>query len=722
MKLPSESPNHESSLEWWFVHGEYAGPEVAAQHFMVSLFRHGITERDDGFSLICSLFDSESGTNRTLTRVDRASFEHLLTLTPQLKKMGLDGRLLEIYIDELGRNGPPRGIAVTEGDATVRSQPFSVQWGDFSFSQLPQAFRLGFTAPGKPQECDLELQPETERIAIPGCFDLGKGRPGLRYNCYPRLSLDGRVDGRQVTGTAWLDHQWGSMAFLMGGGGKPQALGWDWFGINFDDGTDWVVGTLRNMKSRRIFRKSVTIRNRDGSTRIVSDFKIRPTKHWESTATNIRYPVGWRIGVPELEALLDFEPLAENQEVPVLGLMRAIWEGAGTVTGAIAGKEVRGVARGELQGYGYPFNGNELFGNIGRRVDQHLEDFLPKTIGPSSVRRYVGSSNWQLDATAYTDMLSRPVWDLIRRGGKKWRPTLAILLLDALGVETTPYEELISALAELTHTGSLIIDDIEDSSLLRRGEQSIHLRYGQDVAINAANTIYFLPTLTLMDHQHLSEKQRLDIHEVIMRQFIRAHFGQALDLFWTKKASRKALRGTPNDSAVNKILQMYEFKSAAIVEGLAETAAIIAGADGETRSACTEFGRSFGVAFQIVDDVHNFSNGPEWRKECGEDLRAGKLTYVILRAARSLKGEAKKRLWEIISSEELRRQAGRIEEGVDLVQASGALERCRAEAKSLVEPKMKGLAERLAVSESKISLLYLCHYLLDLDFNDTSGS
>jgi geranylgeranyl pyrophosphate synthase len=689
---------------------------------MVSIFRNGIGESEDGFSLISSVFDPESGANRTLTRVDRSSFEHLLTLMPQLKKMGLDDRLLEIYLGELHRNGPPRGIELADTGAQMKSEPFSVLWDGFSFSQAPAAFRLAFTEPGLPRECEIELRPEAARIAIPGCFDLGSGRQGLRYNCYPRLSLDGKVDGRQVTGRAWLDHQWGSLGFLMGGGGRPRSIGWDWFGINFDDGTDWVVGTLRNMKTRRLFRKSITIRERDGSTRILADFKIRPRRHWESTSTNIRYPVAWRIEVPELEARLDFEPLADGQEIPVLGLMRAIWEGAGTVSGSIAGREVRGAARGELQGYGYPFNGDELFGNIGGRVDRHLESFLPRTIGPSAVRRYVGSSSWQLDATAYTEMLSRPVWDLIRRGGKKWRPTLAILLLDALGIETTPYEELISALAELTHTGSLIIDDIEDSSLLRRGDQSIHLRYGQDVAINAANTIYFLPMLTLMDHRHLSEKQRLDIHEVIMRQFIRAHFGQALDLFWTRKTSRSELRRAPNDSAVNKILQMYEFKSAAIVEGLAETAAIIAGSDGETRSACTDFGRSFGVAFQIVDDVHNFSNGPEWRKECGEDLGAGKLTYVILRAARSLRGAARKRLWEILFSEELRRQAGPIEEGVDLIQGSGALEQCRTEAKALVDPAMKGLAGRLAVSESKISLLYLCHYLLDLDFNDSSGT
>jgi len=319
-------------------------------------------------------------------------------------------------------------------------------------------------------------------------------------------------------------------------------------------------------------------------------------------------------------------------------------------------------------------------------------------------------------------MLSKPVWDLILRGGKKWRPTLAILLLDSLGTETAPYESFISAIAELTHTGSLIIDDIEDASRLRRGDECIHLRYGQDVGINAANTIYFLPMLTLMNHRHLSERQRLKIHEIVMRQFIRAHFGQTLDLYWTGRMSSRILQKWQEDSHSSKILQMYEFKSAAIVEGLVETVAIIARADTKMRNACIDFGRFLGVAFQIIDDIHNFSNSPKWRKERGEDLRAGKLTYVLFKAVQSLNGSAQKRLQDIICSEKLRKESKNIEEGVQLVQKSGVLEQCREEAKSLMEPAVRTITEILPASESKILLLYLCRHLLDSDLNETWNS
>jgi octaprenyl-diphosphate synthase len=207
-----------------------------------------------------------------------------------------------------------------------------------------------------------------------------------------------------------------------------------------------------------------------------------------------------------------------------------------------------------------------------------------------------------------------------------------------------------------------------------------------------------------------------------MRQFIRAHFGQTLDLYWTGKMSPRSLQNWQEDSHSSKILQMYEFKSAAIVEGLVETVAIIARADTKTRNACIDFGRFLGVAFQIIDDIHNFSNSPKWRKERGEDLRAGKLTYVLFKAVQSLNGSAQKRLQDIICSEKLRKESKNIEEGVQLVQKSGALEQCREEAKSLMEPAVKTITETLPASESKILLLYLCQHLLDSDLNETWNS
>ncbi len=75
------------------------------------------------------------------------------------------------------------------------------------------------------------------------------------------------------------------------------------------------------------------------------------------------------------------------------------------------------------------------------------------------------------------------------------------------GDRLSPYEQLLCVLTECIHNGALIIDDIEDDSLLRRGDTTIHLRYGVDVAINAGNTLYFLPPALVQEHPQLTDEQ-----------------------------------------------------------------------------------------------------------------------------------------------------------------------------------------------------------------------
>ena len=143
---------------------------------------------------------------------------------------------------------------------------------------------------------------------------------------------------------------------------------------------------------------------------------------------------------------------------------------------------------------------------------------------------------------------SRPMWDLLDRKGKRWRPIFGVLMLEALGADPTPHEALLSVVAEMSHTGALIIDDIEDGSGTRRGDTCIHLRYGLDVAINAANTAYFLPFLSLRDHRSLSDAQRLSLYRILSEQYVKSHVGQGLDIYWSRRLSRPSLARWTGDS------------------------------------------------------------------------------------------------------------------------------------------------------------------------------
>lgn len=99
--------------------------------------------------------------------------------------------------------------------------------------------------------------------------------------------------------------------------------------------------------------------------------------------------------------------------------------------------------------------------------------------------------------TALNAVLGNPVWDLLDRGGKRWRPTLCMLIAELYGKPRQSVFEL-SALIELMHNGSLILDDIEDDSLHRRGKECVHILHGVDVSINAGSFMYCAPMMVIL--------------------------------------------------------------------------------------------------------------------------------------------------------------------------------------------------------------------------------
>lgn len=349
------------------------------------------------------------------------------------------------------------------------------------------------------------------------------------------------------------------------------------------------------------------------------------------------------------------------------------------------------------------------------RIDSHIEAFLPPKMDTASLSAYV-DAQCRYDLDAQTEMLNRPVWDMMTRGGKRWRPVFGFLLLNALGKSHLPFERLLSVFAELSHLGSLIIDDIEDQSPLRRGKTSIHLRYGTDLAINAGNTLYFLPLLLLENHEHLSVVQRERIYQVMIRQYVRTHFGQGMDIYWSRFVSTASLQQWIDGSLSAKVLDMYADKTAALVVGMARLACIIADAEKPVQKACVDFSRSFGVAFQIMDDVLNFSNSGKWTKVVGEDLSAGKLTYVIVKALEKTEGIERETLYRLVCDEACRCDNKQIEAGLRIVRESGVLEECRLEACSMVQAKWRELSRQLIPSEPKLMLRLLCSKLTDLTF------
>ncbi len=724
--LEDESPHGKSRIEWWFVQGTWKhlsskqdlNKAVEAENvhsFMVSFFRQlPNVEKPpgkEGFWLLTSTLAPGRKDSDFTSMIDRQSLAFFLQAAQSLQHTNADSRLAQAYLQEVSDYGPPAPIRLSKTPAIVTGSPLSIIWDTFLLKQNTDCFSLSFAASDGRDEYRFRLDPTGPPIHLHGASVDGIRR-GMEYKSYPNLTLAGTVAGESVSGHAWLDHQWGDLDWIRSGNGHSRLLGWTWFGISLNDGRRLLVTKHHDARRRRTLNQYLVSLEPGLPPRLVHHFSATPLRRWKSERSGVSYPVEWRLEIPELEADLRFRPLADAQEIPVLGIARSVWEGAGIVDGKIGRRPVRGVGRLELWGYGYIFNMERDLKRISARVATNIASYFPRTLAGAHLRHFTSERRIVNKPDAYTDMLSRPLWDLIDRKGKRWRPIFGLLLLEALGVVSRPYEQLISIIGELAHTGSLIVDDIEDQSRTRRGQPSIHVRYGTDVAINAANTAYFLPFLILRQHPLLSPSQQLDLYRILSEQFFRAHLGQAMDIYWSRRITRKRLSEWLNDTHGPKILEAYAHKSGSIVEGLAAAACVIAGMSESTTRACAKFARQFSVAFQILDDVSGFETPGQLRKRRGEDLAEGKLTYVMLQALKALPRTRRDRLGAIFCSPLVRRTTAGQREAMSLFRQSGALRSCREEALELFREAWTELALHVPPSEARIKLRALCTALL----------
>ena len=167
------------------------------------------------------------------------------------------------------------------------------------------------------------------------------------YYSVPHLAVGGSVTREgvtaKVTGEAWLDHEWSS-DYL-----DPDAVGWDWTGINFDDGSALMAFRIRS-KDGTTHWSGATLRSADGTMRTLSpqDIVMTPQRQWRSERTAVLYPTHWLVRVGELN--FELQPLFEDQENDTRATTGAIyWEGA---VSAKRNGQVIGRGYLELTGYG----------------------------------------------------------------------------------------------------------------------------------------------------------------------------------------------------------------------------------------------------------------------------------------------------------------------------------------------------------------------------------
>ena len=305
--------------EWWYVTGWLDTSEGAALGFQCTFFRVRTGIGEDNPSAFAP---------RQLVMA------HAAIADPKLGRLRHDQRVARAG---LGRAG--------------FSQGFTQVWvGDWRLEQDGDAYRTAVN--GRDFAYSLSLQPKGPPTlnGIAGFSAKGPDpRHASHYYSRPQLAVSGTVtlSGRhsRVTGRAWLDHEWSSS--LM----PPGAQGWDWVGLNLDDGSALMAFRMRSVQGPPIW-SAATISLATGQARslVHADVAFEPLRYWTSKRTGIRYPVEWalRIGPRRLR----LSALFDDQELDSRRSTRAVyWEGAVRVLEG--GAEIgRGYL--ELTGYGEP--------------------------------------------------------------------------------------------------------------------------------------------------------------------------------------------------------------------------------------------------------------------------------------------------------------------------------------------------------------------------------
>jgi len=707
-------PRRGFPLEWWFAHGRVHGPEFPARRFMVSLFRQSREEKrgHHAHTLIWSWLNEKTMAHRAGCTVEKAVVDFLASLSPTVSRCAPDHDLFRAYLDMVRRQGPPHPVRMAPVSPLWSDAGLAVTWEGFALKQ--DLDHLFFSLPQHNGEPDLHLKAYVG--SPPLDFTLAQGAQGpvgrMGYVCHPRLKLVGHSGEQALRGELWMDHQWGDYNWLIvqDAHAHSKPLGWVWFGITLQSGHDLMIMTHWDAASGETLAGHAVLAWQGVIEKEAHEILVRPLGTWRSPRTWIEYPVHWKLEIPAFGFQAVARPLVHDQEVPLFGPARAIWQGATHIDGSLMGRQVMGPGRCELYGYGLSQGVDALTAFFGERIDGHIEAFLPRRIQGNPHKGTIGQLKWEYGDQDYEALLAEPAWELMSRKGKKWRPLFGLLLLEALGTSCGRYEDLITLLGELPHTGSLTIDDIQDNSFRRRGGPCLHRMYGIGPSINFGNLLYFLPFELLARHRAISDSQRLEAFQIATAQFINAHMGQGMDLRLSQGLTAEGLDPERLERLERTLLTLYRHKTGSLLAGMAEMVCTIAQSPPHIRAACARFAGGLGILFQVSDDVLNYAKSPRGPIE---DIEEGKITYVLIQALRSLAPKKARELALIVADKHMRTQNEGNRRAMELVMESGALETSRRWCRRSFASRWSWLEPILPPSLPKVLMRCLCEKLIN---------
>jgi len=281
---------------------------------------------------------------------------------------------------------------------------------------------------------------------------------------------------------------------------------------------------------------------------------------------------------------------------------------------------------------------------------------------------------------------------IINAGGKRIRPVLVLLIANAYSYQGVAHHSL-AAVIEFIHTATLLHDDVVDESSLRRGKQTANALFGNAASVLVGDFLYSRAFQMMVTVGNARVMQIVaDATNVIAE-------GEVLQLL------------NMHNPDVNEAdyLRVIRSKTAKLFEAAAQLGALIAGADEAGIEAAGEYGRSLGTAFQLIDDVLDYSgNAAAIGKNVGDDLREGKPTLPLIYLMEH--GSAEQR--ELVRSCIENGDEQHFDQILAAITSSGALDYTRQEAQKAARRAADAVAS-LPDSKYKDSLLELSAFAVD---------
>ncbi len=282
---------------------------------------------------------------------------------------------------------------------------------------------------------------------------------------------------------------------------------------------------------------------------------------------------------------------------------------------------------------------------------------------------------------------------IVSAGGKRMRPALLLLVARALAYQGNTHH-LLAGVVEFIHTATLLHDDVVDESDMRRGRDTANAVYGNAASVLVGDYLYSRSFEMMVQSNSMPAMAVLSAATTVIAE------GEVLQL----------LNVHDPDVSLERYLQVVRYKTAKLFEAAAQVGAIVAGASPEMEEAMAAYGRHLGTAFQLVDDVLDYTGDAQaLGKNVGDDLREGKPTMPLIR------------VMEVGTPEQVQLIKSAIETGdadfaavAQAIEQTDALTYTREAAQAEAQLAVEALAS-VPDSEFKKVLLDLCAFSIQRD-------